>query len=423
MERLKRITDQPPPGIRDHRQEFRMARGGRCILLGRTIGQGGAMVMFPRQPGRVSRPIEVLWTSGTMAGLSDAQLLSRFVQTRDVTGELAFSELVQRHGPMVLGVCRQIVRHSQDADDAFQATFLILVRKAPSIRVGESLAPWLYSVACRTARRARNAAARYRPETAEPIPDREALPEENAYTRDLRPLLYEELGRLPGKYRAPIVLCHLEGKTHEEAARLLRWPVGTVSGRLSRGRRLLRSRLERRGVTVPSAILSAAWLIRSQSVLTTPLVEHTVTAATGFAAASIPTVSASVLSLTQGVLKTMLLRKLGTITLAVLLLGAVSGGAGVWAHWTTALPQHAAPAAVSTQTQTPEASPAPRPNPAPQTQPQPSADSQPMVADNGPSDCPLTGADSPRTYCPISMAAHALARMFGHPHEQTVSSR
>jgi RNA polymerase sigma factor (sigma-70 family) len=378
--------------------------------------------MFPRKPGRVSRPIEVLWTSGTMAGLSDAQLLSRFVQTRDVTGELAFSELVQRHGPMVLGVCRQIVRHSQDADDAFQATFLILVRKAASIRVGESLAPWLYSVACRTARRARSAAARYRPAPAEPIPDRHALPEENVSTRDLRPLLHEELGRLPGKYRAPIVLCHLEGKTHEEAARLLRWPVGTVSGRLSRGRRLLRSRLERRGVTVPSAVLSAAWLIRSRSVLTSPLVEHTVRAATGFAAAHIPavsvsvSVSASVLSLTQGVLKTMLLRKLGTITLAVVLLGAVSGGAGVWAHWTTPLPPHTVPAAVSTQSQSP--------NPASQTQPQPSADShsQPLVADCEPSDCPLTGADSPRTYCPISMAAHALGRMFGQPHEQTVST-
>jgi len=105
--------------------------------------------MFPGKSGRVVRQLDVLWTSGTPTGLSDAQLLSRFVQTRGAAGERAFSELVERHGPMVLGVCRQFLRHSHDADDAFQATFLVLVRKAHAIRTGDSLAPWLYSVACR----------------------------------------------------------------------------------------------------------------------------------------------------------------------------------------------------------------------------------------------------------------------------------
>ena len=174
--------------------------------------------------------------------------------------EAAFRELVNRHGPMVLGVCRQILRHPHDADDAFQATFLVLVRKARSIRVDGSLAPWLCGVAYRTARRARDVAARYRPIDACRSEEPSRSSPDDAYQFDLRPLLHEELDRLPGKFRDAIVLCHLEGKSHVEAARLLRWPVGTVSGRLSRGRRLLRSRLERRGLEVAPAMLAANWL-------------------------------------------------------------------------------------------------------------------------------------------------------------------
>ena len=197
--------------------------------------------MILRKPSSVSRQLEALWTSGTLTGISDAQLLTRFAGVRDATAESAFRELVQRHGPMVMGVCRQILRHPHDADDAFQATFLVLVRKAGSIRVGESLAPWLYAVAYRTAQRARAVASRYRSGPVESLEDPMGHPASDACHFDLRPLLHEELNRLPGKYREPIVLCHLEGKTHEEAARLLHWPVGTVSGRLSRGRDLLRS--------------------------------------------------------------------------------------------------------------------------------------------------------------------------------------
>jgi RNA polymerase sigma factor (sigma-70 family) len=129
---------------------------------------------------------------------------------------------------MVLAVCRQILRHSHDADDAFQATFLVLVRQARSIRTRESLAPWLYSVAQRTAHRARAIALRHRPGEDEQVPE-VVVPAEDVYKLDLRPLLHEELGRLPDKYRAPIVLCHLEGRTHEEAARLLRWPAAGSS--------------------------------------------------------------------------------------------------------------------------------------------------------------------------------------------------
>jgi len=328
---------------------------------------------------------------------------------------------VARHGPMVLGVCRRALDDPHDVDDAFQATFLVLVRKAHSIRTADSLAPWLYSVACRTAQRARANASRYCTGNEEPIEEVE-LSSEDAYKLDLRPLIYQELGRLPAKYQAPIVLCHLEGRTHEEAARLLDWPVGTVSGRLSRGRKLLRTRLERRGVAVPSAIISAVWLSGSQSAVTTPLVECTRKVATRFAAAQ--SISASILSLTQGVLKAMFLRKLGTISFAIVLIGAISG-AGLLAPWSSPAARQPAqsrqPATLSTQD--PEATPVPEANPAPESQPQPTTGSQSLLADNCPADCPVTRSVVGRPNCPISMAANALRGMLGHVTEWSMASK
>src|SRR5579883_1979215 len=288
--------------------------------------------MISGKTGAAGRQLEVLWTSGTLTGLSDAQLLSRFAEVQGDAGESAFRELISRHGPMVLGVCR----HTQDADDAFQATFLVLVRKARSIRVGESLAPWLYTVAYRTAQRARANAARNRSADLEQVEESVRASSDDPIHFDLRPLLHEELSRLPGKYREPIVLCHLEGKTHEEAARLLRWPVGTVSGRLSRGRELLRSRLQRRGVSVSSAMLAANWLAGTPASLTAPRLESTLNAAIRFAAAQ--AVSLSVLSLTQGVLRTMFLNKLKTIAVAILVAGGITGGVGVWGYRATGAP-------------------------------------------------------------------------------------
>ncbi len=131
----------------------------------------------------MARQLEVLWTSGTLTGLSDAQLLGQFAESRnrDATSESAFRELVNRHGPMVMGVCRQILRRPHDADDAFQATFLVLVRKARSIRVGDSLAPWLYGVAYRTAHRARTIASRYRPADVEPMEEPMGPSSDDAY--------------------------------------------------------------------------------------------------------------------------------------------------------------------------------------------------------------------------------------------------
>jgi RNA polymerase sigma factor (sigma-70 family) len=343
------------------------------------------------------RPKTAFTTSGTPAGPSDAQLLSCFAQTRDAAGERAFRELLDRHGPMVLGVCRQILRHAHDADDAFQATFLVLVRSAPRIQPHASLAPWLYGVAYRTAIRARAIALRYRTGVEPPLAD-QGVPPEDACTIDLRPLLIEELGKLPEKYRTPIVLCHLEGKTHEEAARLLSWPVGTVSGRLSRGRQLLRARLQRRGIEAPSAAFSAAWLLGAGAP---PLTTSPPT----LAALAAQSVSAPVLSLTHGVLRTMLFRKLGTIAAALVLVGVISGG--VWAHMSSA---------PARQLRAPGNPPASRVIPAPPSPSQPSADAEAQLAQNCPTECPLTAGDNdnPRPYCPISMAAHAIKGVIGY---------
>ena len=173
-------------------------------------------------------------------GLGDAELLKRFTSSVGPAAEQAFEALLGRHGPMVLGVCRHILRRPQDVDDAFQATFLVLVKKARSIRVDESLGPWLYGVAYRTAIRARSKVARHGLEEMNDLEAAAADPAGGAFAWEIRPILHEELNRLPDKYRSPIVLCHLEGKSHEEAARMLDWPVGTLSGRLSRGRQLLK---------------------------------------------------------------------------------------------------------------------------------------------------------------------------------------
>src|SRR5262249_49829935 len=189
--------------------------------------------------------------------LTDGQLLERFVSRRD---EEAFAQLVRRHGPLVLGVCRQMLRKKQDAEDAFQATFLVLSRKAGSIRRAEALQNWLYGVATRLATRMKAAALRrQKREVAlvEPLPS-EPVPEGEA--EDLGPILYEEIGRLPDKYRIPFVLCYLEGKTNEQTAQELGCPHGTVFSRLARARERLRHRLKRRGVVVSSAALAATLL-------------------------------------------------------------------------------------------------------------------------------------------------------------------
>ena len=209
--------------------------------------------MAIRQNAVITRPMRTLWSNGVFGGMPDAQLLDRFVESHSEAAEVAFEALVQRHGPMVLRVCREILGDSDDADDAFQASFLVLVQRVRSIRDRGSLASWLYGVATRVALRARTDAARRREVERQgaTVPADRSLAAERSF---VDPVVHEELTRLPEKYRAPIVLCYLEGLTHDGAAQQLGWPVGTVRGRLARARDLLRNRLTRRGVTASAAL-------------------------------------------------------------------------------------------------------------------------------------------------------------------------
>jgi RNA polymerase sigma factor (sigma-70 family) len=185
---------------------------------------------------------------------TDRHLLLRFVRDRD---EAAFAVLVKRYGPMVLGVCRRILTQVEEAEDAFQATFLVLLRKASSIGRPELLGNWLYGVAYRIARKARAQRAR-RAQLERPTPPMTTSdPQLDAAWRELHAALDEELQRLPVKYRAPLILCYLEGLSNKEAARRLGWPTGSISYRLARGRELLRGRLQRRHPEIPPALMAA----------------------------------------------------------------------------------------------------------------------------------------------------------------------
>jgi RNA polymerase sigma factor (sigma-70 family) len=263
-------------------------------------------------------------------GSNDGELLQRFADCRD---EAAFATLLRRHGPMVLSVCRGLLRNSHDADDAFQATFLVLVRRAGSLHKRACLGSWLYGVAYRTALNARRAAARReaRERRAQAMPNTES-PEQMAAERELAEVLHEEVNRLPARYRAPIVLCYLEGKTNEEAARRLCCPKGTVVSRLARGRDRLRGRLVRRGVVLSGSGLAARLAEGvAPAALPAPLLTSTVTAAVmvaGGEAVAAGVVSPGAAALAEGVLQAMLLTKLkvaAAVVLSVALLGTGTG--------------------------------------------------------------------------------------------------
>jgi len=240
-----------------------------------------------------------------LAGLSDAELVGRFAERRD---EAAFTALVRRYGPVVLAVCRRVLRHEQDAEDAFQATFLILARDAASVRRAGAVGNWLYGVAHNVARKAR--AARHRREVKEREAAARPRPEpRTGAADDLREVLDAELHALPDKYRTPIVLCDLRGLTAREAAAEVGCPAKTLGTRLSRGRSLLARRLARRGVALPAAGL-AAILPATAAAVPPALVGSTVQAATGFAAGPAAAASPAVLALTEGVSNVMLLTTL-----------------------------------------------------------------------------------------------------------------
>jgi RNA polymerase sigma factor (sigma-70 family) len=281
------------------------------------------------------RQVRTLFGLGTVAGLTDAQLLERFT-AQSASGaeaiaaaEAAFEVLLARHGPMVLGVCRRALADPGDIEDAFQATFLVLVRRAGSVQVGDSLGRWLYGVARRVAAKARTRSERLRARSA---PQGElAAPETEADQAHVLAALDEEVSRLPEKYRIPVILCHFEGLTHAQAAARLRWPVGTVSGRLSRARGLLKDRLVRRGLApTAGSVGSLLALETARAAVREPLIAATAQAAAALAAGGgtqAGTASATALALMNEVLRAAVAFKLKAAA-AVLLIFAVAG-AGV----------------------------------------------------------------------------------------------
>jgi RNA polymerase sigma factor (sigma-70 family) len=236
-------------------------------------------------------------------GLTDGQLLARFIEHRE---QAALAALVQRHGPMVWGVCRRLLRNHHDAEDAFQATFLVLVRKAVSIRQREMMANWLYGVAHQKALKARAMIAKRRTREKQGTAMPEPQAPEQDIRNDLQPLLLDqELSRLPDKYRVAIVLCDLEGKTRQQAARQLSLPEGTLAGRLTRGRAMLTRRLARRGLAVSGGALAAVFSQEAASAgVPTSVVASTIKAASLFAAgraAATGAISGPVAALTEGI--------------------------------------------------------------------------------------------------------------------------
>jgi RNA polymerase sigma factor (sigma-70 family) len=268
----------------------------------------------------VLREIRTLYTFGTMGGRTDAELLERFLARGEGDAEDAFATLVARHGPMVLGVCRRMLPASHDAEDAFQATFLVLVRRAASIVRRESLASWLYGVAVRTAKVARRRTARERAAKRRLMDASELTTERPEDREDLLPILDEELNRLPYRYRVALVACELEGKSRREAAEQLGIPEGTLSTHLARGRKLLRERLQRRGVSLglgPITGLTGPFVETAvPERLIGPIVRAALVDSSGAGATVI--VSTAVTSLAERVLKMMFLARLTLIVAALM---------------------------------------------------------------------------------------------------------
>jgi RNA polymerase sigma factor (sigma-70 family) len=245
--------------------------------------------------------------------LSDQDLLRRFTGDRD---EAAFHALLSRHGPMVLDVCRSVLRHEADAEDAFQATFLVLAKKAGSICKLGSAGSWLHGVAYRTARKARLQSATRRKNEARTPPRGASEPDDFTW-REVREVLHEELAGLSERYRVPLLVCYLEGRTQDEAAAQLGVAISTLKERLERGRSLLRARLVRRGLRPAALVLAAAWPEATvRACLPVGLVSPTISAACLLAAGqeTTSTMSAQVVALTEGVLKAMFLTKVKITT-------------------------------------------------------------------------------------------------------------
>jgi RNA polymerase sigma factor (sigma-70 family) len=279
--------------------------------------------------------IALLFRTGSATGLTDGFLLDRFRNASAEEAEAAFSVLVDRHGPLVQSICRRILGDRHDAEDASQAVFLVLARQARSIRRTESVASWLYGVATRVAARARLDVARRRRRERRIAILSTATVDADSSKLDraaLWPELYQELGRLPEHYRGPILLCHLEGLTYQQAAERLGCPVRTVQSRLSRGRERLRVRLARRGVAPSIGVLNAALAPGAARAAISPNWKNTtIIAATHYAAGQTAAelVPKAVAALASGASRTMKLNRLLKRVAAILLIGIAGAGAGI----------------------------------------------------------------------------------------------
>jgi RNA polymerase sigma factor (sigma-70 family) len=269
--------------------------------------------------------------SGATSDVEDAQLLRRFLAQRD---ESAFTAIVQRYGAMVWALCVRRLGETPEAEDAFQATFLVLVRKAQALRDPQLLGSWLYGVAYRTAMKLRGQRARLAARETT-LPEQVAEEQAEQVWSDLRPVIDEEVNRLPEKYRRPVVLCYLQGMSNEEAAHRLGCAKGTVFSRLSRARELLRRRLEKRGLSASVGVLEDNTVARTMppAILCASTIRTSLSLAAGTAS---PALSAPLAALVEGVLRSMFLSKVKFVAVVLLILGLIGSGAGFVVHRTGA---------------------------------------------------------------------------------------
>ena len=307
--------------------------------------------------GALLRSIQRLFQEGPVSGLDERGLLERFVTRRD---EAAFAALVARHGPLVLGACRRVLREPHDVEDAFQATFLILMMRAKEVRDPGRLGPWLYGVARRVALRARADAARRREHEREHAAASGSHPVEadsQVDRQDVLRVIDEEVDRLPARYRAAVVLCDLEGLSYAEAAGRLRCPQGTVQSRLARGRARLQDRLSRRGLAPVGLAFPLVGVV--PEVVSPALVEATVRSASAVAlgrVAAAGAVPAAVATLVNHVARAMTMTKVGTVAVALTTLSLALGAAFLARG---ALPAADPPAVTEPQKPAPAAQPGP----------------------------------------------------------------
>jgi RNA polymerase sigma-70 factor (ECF subfamily) len=306
-------------------------------------------------PSNIVQHIRSVLEAPGDSGRNDAQLLDDFAGRRDQT---AFATLVRRHGRLVLAVCRRVLGNAHEAEDAFQATFLVLARRAGALRLRHSLSSWLYGVAYRLALKTRTRASRQRQHEARAAAAHMSPAHDNLSWNEVRAVLDEELTRLPERLRAPLILCYLTGKTQDEAAQHIGWSLATFRRRLERGRILLRDRLTRRGLAL-SAALSALLAQDALAAVPVPLLTGTVETATAFAAGQGPVTSPSVI-LAEELMKAMSATRLKLAAAVVLTLGLLALGTGFALHRALAGANKPAPAVAGADDKPPADPPMPR---------------------------------------------------------------